>query len=148
MAKIVAVCVSKARGVKKQDVGKAILREGYGIVGDGHGGTGRQVSLLAIESIEKMRNLGVEVGPGDMAENLTTKGIDLVSLPIGAQLRIGEEILAQVSQIGKECHDHCQIYEQVGTCVMPKEGIFIEVLKGGEVRKGDAISVLGGAEEA
>ena len=82
-----------------------------------------------------------------MAENLTTEGIDLVSLQIGMRLRIGEEILAQVSQIGKECHDHCQIFKQVGTCVMPKEGIFIEVLKGGEVRKGDVISVLGGAEE-
>jgi MOSC domain-containing protein YiiM len=142
MGKIVAVCVSKERGVKKQDVGKANLKEGHGIVGDGHGGAGRQVSLLAIESIQKMRNLGMEVGPGDMAENLTTEGIDLVSLPVGTRLRIGERILTEVTQIGKECHNHCQIYEQVGTCVMPKEGIFVKVLKGGDVRKGDRITVL------
>lgn len=142
MGKIVAVCVSKERGVSKQDVGRAVLREGYGIEGDGHGGTGRQVSLLAIESIEKMRRLGADVGPGAMAENLTTEGIDLVSLPIGTKLRIGDGVLAEVTQIGKECHDHCQIYEQVGTCIMPLEGIFVKVIKGGEVRKGDPISVL------
>jgi MOSC domain-containing protein YiiM len=147
MGKIVAVCVSRARGVKKHDVGRAILKEGSGLVGDGHAGTGRQVSLLAIESIDKMRKMGVEVGPGDMAENLTTEGIELCALPIGTRLRIGETILTEITQVGKECHEHCQIFEQVGTCVMPQEGVFVSVLHGGEVKTGDPIVVLGAQDE-
>ena len=142
MGRIVAVCVGEEKGKKKKDVGKAIIKEAYGIVGDGHAGTEREVSLLAMESIEKMRKLGLDVGPGDFAENLTTEGIDLVSLPIGTKLKIGEEITVEVTQIGKECHDHCAIYEQVGDCVMPREGIFVRVLTGGKVNKGDKISVV------
>ena len=141
MGKIVAVCVSKERGVKKKDVKHAMIKEGFGLVNDGHGGTERSVSLLAIESIEKMRKLGVKVNPGDMAENLTTEGIDLIALPIGIRLEIGNDILVEVTQIGKECHEHCEIFAQVGTCVMPTEGIFVKVIKGGEVTKGDSIRV-------
>ncbi|MCK4396113.1 MOSC domain-containing protein [candidate division WOR-3 bacterium] len=144
MGKIVAVCVSKERGTKKHDIGHATIQEEFGIIGDGHGGTTRQVSLLAIESIEKMRKMGVDVGPGDLAENLTTENIELVSLPIGAKLKIGDEILVEVTQIGKECHNSCEIFKQVGTCLMPTEGIFVKILTGGEVRKGDSISIMEG----
>lgn len=136
MGRIVAVCVSKKRGEKKRDIGRAIIKEDYGIVGDGHAGTGRQVSLLAMESIDKMRNFGLDVGPGDFAENLTTEGIDLLSLSIGTRIKIGNEIIAEVTQIGKECHDRCEIYQQVGDCVMPREGIFVKILRGGRSKKG------------
>ncbi len=146
MGKIVAVCISKERGQKKKDIGKAVIKEAFGIVGDGHAGTCRQVSLLAMESIEKMKKMGVDVGHGDFAENLTTEGINLISLPIGTKLKIGDEILTEVTQIGKECHNHCEIYEQVGDCVMPTEGIFVKVLVGGEVKRGDSIVVMGDKE--
>jgi len=147
MGKIVAVCVSEKRGEKKKDVGRAIIKEEFGIIGDGHAGTCRQVSLLAMESIEKMRKFGLDVGPGDFAENLTTEGIELVTLPLGTRLMIGNEIVGEVTQIGKECHDHCAIYEQVGDCVMPREGIFVRILKGGEVKSGDGINVMEKIEE-
>lgn len=141
MGKIVAVCVSEKRGEKKNDVGRAIVKKGYGIVGDGHAGSERQISLLAEESIEKMRRLGLNVGPGDFAENLTTQGIDLVSLPVGTKLKIGKKVLGEVIQIGKVCHDHCAIYKQVGDCVMPREGIFIKILNSGRVKRGDTICI-------
>ncbi|MCK4233805.1 MOSC domain-containing protein [candidate division WOR-3 bacterium] len=144
MGKIVAVCVGKEKGRKKEDVGKAIIKKAYGILGDGHAGTDREVSLLAIESIDKMKKMGVDVGPGAMAENLTTEGIDLLSLPIGTRLKIGDKVLVKVTQIGKECHDHCEIFKQVGVCVMPTEGIFVKVLNGGEVQTGDSISIIEG----
>lgn len=88
--------------------------------------------------------MGVDVGPGDLAENLTTENIELISLPIGAKLKIGDEILVEVTQIGKECHNSCEIFKQVGTCLMPTEGIFVKILTGGEVRKGDSISIMEG----
>ncbi len=114
-----------------------------GLEGDAHAGFGhRQVSLLAMESIQKMRAQGLEVGPGDFAENLTVEGIDLLSLPVGARLRVGKEAVLRVTQIGKECHHRCAIYYQAGDCVMPREGIFAEVLRGGTVRKGDPLKVL------
>jgi MOSC domain-containing protein YiiM len=99
------------------------------------------VSLLALESINKMRDAGLDVHPGDFAENITTEGIDLVLLPLGTRLQIGTDVVGEVSQIGKVCHDRCAIYYQAGDCVMPKEGIFIKVLQGGKIRKGDAVSV-------
>ncbi len=137
---VVAVCTSKKKGIRKQNVGEAELRENWGIVGDAHADNWhRQVSLLALESIEKMRALGLNVGAGSFAENLTTQGIDLLSLPIGSRVRIGEEVLLEITQHGKLCHDRCAIYYQAGDCVMPREGIFAKVVRGGHVKVGDPI---------
>ena len=142
-AKIVAVCTSEAKGERKQDVGEGVLEKGFGVVGDAHGGDWhRQVSLLAIESIEKMRAAGLDVGPGDFAENLTTQGVDLYSLPVGTQLQVGSVALLEITQIGKVCHDRCAIYHQAGDCVMPREGVFAIVLKGGQVKTGDPLVIL------
>jgi len=139
--RIVAVCTSKNKGERKTNIGAANLLPGLGLEGDAHAGFAhRQVSLLALESIEKMRQMGLTVGPGDFAENITTTGLDLPALPIGTRLRIGETVL-EVSQIGKECHTRCAIYHQAGDCVMPKEGIFAIVLHGGPVSVGDKIEV-------
>ncbi len=143
MARIIAVCKSKEKGTKKEAVADSILKEDYGLIGDAHAdhGTHRQVSLLAIESINKMRSLGFDVGPGDFAENLTTEGIDLVSLPVGTRISAGDEIILEISQIGKECHAGCAIYRQTGKCIMPREGVFAKVIHGGLVRTGDTINV-------
>jgi MOSC domain-containing protein YiiM len=139
---IKAISVSKEKGIKKANVKQVILREDFGIVGDAHAGTkNRQVSLLAVESIKKMQGKGLKVGPGDFAENITTQGLDLLSLSLGDRLRFGKDVTLEVSQIGKECHTRCSIYYQAGDCVMPKEGIFVKVLKGGKVKVGDKISV-------
>ena len=139
--KIVAVSISKEKGERKTPVAFVELKENHGIVGDGHAGDWhRQISLLAIESIHKMQKLGLDVGAGDFAENITTEGIDLVSLPIGTRLALGEALL-EVTQIGKECHTRCAIYYQAGDCVMPKEGIFARVLKGGVVRCGESVAM-------
>ena len=142
MAKIVAVCTSPQKGMRKKNVGQSNLLVDLGLEGDAHAGFAhRQVSLLAIESIEKMVKMGLDVGPGDFAENITTQGIDLVNLPIGTRFKMGEAVL-RVTQIGKECHNRCAIYYQAGDCVMPKEGIFAEVLKGGKVNVDDTIELL------
>jgi MOSC domain-containing protein YiiM len=140
---IIAVCTSLAKGERKKDVGRGELQKGFGLVGDAHGGDWhRQVSLLAIESIDKMRAAGLNVGPGDFAENLTTRGINLYSLPIGTRFRVGATALLEMTQIGKECHDRCAIYHQAGDCVMPKEGVFAVVLEGGHVKNGDSLELL------
>ena len=142
MASVLAVCISEKKGERKKPVEAVELRENHGIVGDGHAGDWhRQVSLLAQESIDKMRALGLDVNAGDFAENITTSGIDLVSLPIGARLQIGGTLL-EVTQIGKECHTRCAIFYQAGDCVMPKEGIFAKVITGGTIRPGDEIRTL------
>jgi MOSC domain-containing protein YiiM len=139
MAAVLAVCISENKGERKTPVDAVELREEHGIVGDAHAGDWhRQVSLLASESIDKMRALGLDVDSGDFAENITTRGIDLVSLPVGARLQIGPALL-EVTQIGKECHTRCAIYHQAGDCVMPREGIFARVIRGGFVRPGDEI---------
>jgi MOSC domain-containing protein YiiM len=143
MGIIKAVCTSPEKGMRKKDVGEGLLVPDQGLQGDAHAGPWhRQVSLLAMESIEKMVALGLDVGPGDFAENLTTEGIDLVHLPVGARLKIGPEAVGEVTQIGKECHNRCAIYYQAGDCVMPREGIFIRVLTGGKVKNGDTIEVV------
>jgi len=141
MARIIAVCRSDKKGTRKQDIGQGVLQQDYGLVGDAHADccTHRQVSLLSIDSIDKMRKMGLDVHPGDFAENLTTEGIDLVSLPIGTRLSIGDDIVLEVTQIGKECHTKCAIYRQVGTCVMPEEGVFGKVIQGGDVKVGDMV---------
>lgn len=141
MPEIVAVCLSEKKGQKKHPVPEAELKVGHGLLGDAHAGKWhRQVSLLADESIAKMVALGLDVGPGDFAENLTISGLELFSLPVGTKLRIGAALL-EITQIGKVCHDRCAIYQAVGDCVMPKEGIFTRVLAGGMVRPGDRIEV-------
>ncbi|MDD2732421.1 MAG: MOSC domain-containing protein [Desulfuromonadaceae bacterium] len=142
MAQVLAVCISENKGERKKPVESVELRENHGIVGDAHAGDWhRQVSLLAQESIDKMRALGLDVNAGDFAENITTTGIDLVSLPIGSRLQIGETLL-EVTQIGKECHTRCAIFYQAGDCVMPKEGIFVKVLQGGTIVPGAIILTI------
>jgi len=137
--RVLAVCISEKKGERKTPVASVELRPDHGIVGDAHAGEWhRQVSLLAIESIRKMQNMGLDVDAGDFAENITSEGVDLVALPVGSQLKIGE-VLLEVTQIGKECHNRCAIYHQAGDCVMPKEGIFAKVITGGVTRSGDII---------
>ena len=143
-ASIVSINVSDKKGIRKKSVSSANLKENYGIENDAHASEKwhRQVSLLALESIKKMQAKGLKVGPGDFAENFTTEGIDLVSLPIGTRFNVGENIEVEVSQIGKVCHNRCAIYHQAGDCVMPKEGIFVKVLKSGTAKKGDEIKII------
>ncbi len=139
MAQVVAVCTSEKKGERKTPVPYVEVQENYGIIGDAHAGNWhRQISLLAEESIQKMQALGLDVDSGDFAENITTRGIELVSLPIGSRLKIGESML-EVTQIGKECHNRCAIYYQAGDCVMPKEGIFVKVISGGVIRPVDEV---------
>jgi len=139
---VLAVCTSDRKGIRKRNVNQAELRPDWGIVGDAHAANWhRQVSLLAWESIEKMRNLGLNVNAGSFAENITTRGLSLVDLPVGTRLRLGQA-LVEVTQIGKVCHERCAIYTQAGDCVMPREGIFVKVHHGGQVQVGDAIEVF------
>ncbi|PLX96603.1 MAG: MOSC domain-containing protein [Desulfuromonas sp.] len=141
-AQIVAVCLSENKGERKKEVEQAEFRINHGIVGDAHAGDWhRQVSLLAKESIQKMQALGLDVDNGDFAENLTTEGIELPKLPIGSRLRAGD-VLLEITQIGKECHNRCAIYYQAGDCVMPKEGIFAKVLQEGIIKPGDGLELL------
>lgn len=143
MGIIKAVCISPKKGMRKKNVGSGVLVPDWGLEGDAHAGNWhRQVSLLAMESIQKMIEKGLDVGPGDFAENITTEGIDLLSLPVGTKLKLGSQCLGEVTQIGKECHERCAIYKQAGDCVMPREGIFIKVLKGGPIKVGDEIQVV------
>jgi MOSC domain-containing protein YiiM len=142
MGKIIAVCTSAKKGQRKKNIEQGELVAEHGLRDDAHAGPWhRQVSLLAMESIRKMQAAGLNVGPGDFAENLTTEGIDLPGLPLGTKLRIGSQALGEVTQIGKECHTRCAIFHQAGDCVMPKEGIFIRVLTGGVIRVGDEVRV-------
>lgn len=144
---IVSINISDKKGIRKKPVDEAAIRENYGIEGDAHASSGwhRQVSLLALESIKKMQAAGLDVKPGDFAENITTEGMDLLSLPVGAKMKIGD-VIGEVSQIGKECHAPCAIYYQAGDCVMPKEGIFIKILKGGRIKIGDKIEAISGVK--
>ncbi|HSR30975.1 MAG TPA: MOSC domain-containing protein [Anaerolineae bacterium] len=139
---VIAVCTSERKGIRKRNVEQAELRPNWGIVGDAHAADWhRQVSLLAWESIEKMRALGLKVNVGSFAENVTTRGLSLVDLPVGTRLRLGEAQV-EVTQIGKVCHERCAIYYQAGDCVMPREGIFVKVHRGGLVKVGDTVEVL------
>jgi MOSC domain-containing protein YiiM len=141
--KIVAVSVSLKKSVKKTNIRSGRLVENHGLENDAHAGDWhRQVSLLALESIAKMRGKGLEVDPGDFAENITTEGIQLWELPVGTRMKLGEEALVEVTQIGKKCHDRCAIFHQVGDCVMPREGVFVRVMKRGEVKPGDLVQVV------
>lgn len=141
MATVTAVCISEKKGTRKHAVPSIEVKKDHGIVGDAHAGNWhRQISLLADESVDTMRGKGVELQPGDFAENILTRGIKLNTLPVGTVLRVGETRL-QVTQIGKECHNDCEIRRLVGTCVMPTQGIFAIVLTEGTIRPGDTISV-------
>ena len=141
--RIVAVSISTKKGVKKTNIRVGTLIENYGLENDAHAGDWhRQISLLAVESISKIREKGLDVNPGDFAENITTEGIKLWELPVGTRLKLGENSLVEITQIGKECHDRCAIFKQVGDCVMPREGIFVKVLKGGTVGPEDDIQIL------
>jgi len=140
--KVLAVNISEDKGTKKTNIQSCSLLKDFGLKGDAHAGPWhRQVSLLANESIEKMRAKGLNVGHGDFAENITTEGVDLVHLPIGTEICIGNSVILRVTQIGKECHERCAIYYQAGDCVMPKEGIFAEVVSEGEVKVKDEIVI-------
>ncbi|MGB2982766.1 MAG: MOSC domain-containing protein [Candidatus Bipolaricaulia bacterium] len=146
--KVVAICISEAKGTPKRPIPSGKLVREWGLEGDAHAGDWhRQVSLLAIESIEKMLALGVDVEPGSFAENITTKGVELVSLPIGTRMQIGGALL-EITQIGKVCHDHCAVFEQVGECIMPKEGVFARVVEEATVSVGEAIRVVEEGSEA
>ena len=142
--KILSVNISQEKGEKKHNIICSLLMENIGLKDDAHAESGiRQVSLLAKESIEKIRAKGLDVKYGDFAENLTIEGIDLPALPIGTRLKVGSKVLLEVTQIGKVCHDRCNIFYTVGDCVMPREGIFAKVLIGGEIKVDDRIEIAG-----
>ena len=145
MARITSINVSARKGIQKEPIGdkSQTVVVDRGLKGDAHAGDWhRQVSFLAEESIERARAMGLQVGPGDFAENFTTEGIDLLDLPLGTQLRLGNEVTVEISQIGKVCHTRCAIYHLAGDCIFPREGIFGVVLKGGTVCAGDEVSVI------
>ncbi len=142
--KILAVNISQKKGEKKENIICGLFIENLGLKDDAHAEIGiRQVSLLAKESIEKIRAKGLDVQYGAFAENLTTEGIDLPTLPIGTRLKVGSKVLLEVTQIGKVCHDRCNIFYTIGDCVMPREGIFAKVLIGGEIKVDDRIEIAG-----
>ena len=143
MASVVAINISEKKGTPKKEISKGLFIVDHGIKGDAHAGNWhRQVSLLAQESIDKMISLGVEnLTVGSFAENITTSGIELHTLPVGTVLKIGETV-QEVTQIGKTCHSKCAIFHKVGNCIMPTEGIFTKVIKGGLIRPGDFIEII------
>lgn len=141
-ARIVSVNISTSKGVRKSPIGKGQLTPEQGLVGDAHAGDWhRQLSLLAQESIDTMLGKGMDIKPGDFAENITTQGLTLHTLPVGTRMRLGE-VEVEVTQIGKECHAGCEIRKLVGDCVMPREGIFVRVLNPGEVSEGDPVDLI------
>jgi len=140
---IVSLSVSRKKGVRKQVVDRVVLVPGHGVEGDAHAGDWhRQVSFLAVESIQRTRQAGLDVSFGDFAENIATSGIDWKAVPIGTRFRLGNTALVEITQIGKECHNRCAIYYQAGDCIMPKEGVFARVLEGGTLHPGDAITMI------
>lgn len=141
MGKVIAVCVSERRGIQKTNVHSALFRENWGIEGDAHAGDWhRQVSLLSHDKIEAFRARGAEVGNGAFGENLVVEGIDFRSLPVGTVLECSGVVL-EMTQIGKECHSHCEIFKKMGECIMPTEGVFARVIQGGTISEGDRMEV-------
>ena len=141
--RIKAISVSERKGTRKINVPQAQLRADFGIIGDAHSGSRhRQVSLLPVESINKAAAKGVKVSPGDFAENITTEGIDLFALSVGSKVRLGQSVELEITQFGKKCHDKCEIFKQVGDCIMPREGVFAKVIKAGSVSVGDVIEAI------
>ena len=144
MGKIVAICTSQKKGTQKKEVSEIELVENFGLEGDAHGGNWhRQVSLLSYESIEDFKNKGAMVDFGSFGENLIVKGIDFSKLGIG-KIISGDNFILEVTQIGKECHTRCSIYYTMGDCIMPKEGVFAKVIKGGNIKKNDNIEIREG----
>lgn len=142
MGKLIAICISEHRGTQKHQVEKAALIENWGIEKDAHGGTWhRQVSLLSLEKIEEFQKKGAQIDFGAFGENLIIEGFDLRTIPIGTKIQIGTTLL-ELTQIGKECHSHCQIYKTMGDCIMPREGVFAKVITGGTIRPGDQVQLL------
>jgi len=140
---VVALSISDRKGVRKTNVPEAVFVRDYGLEGDAHAGPGeRQVSLLALESIEKIKKKGLEVGPGDFAENITTQGVEIHTLPLGSRIKLPGGVELLLTRIGKECHERCAIYYQAGDCVMPREGVFCKVLKGGSVQVGAELEIV------
>ncbi len=142
MGNVIAVCTSPAKGTQKTNVGTAQFQEDWGIVGDAHAGKWhRQVSLLSWDKIEAFRARGAEVKDGDFGENLVVSGIDFRALPVGTKFRCNDVVL-ELTQIGKECHHGCQIFQKMGECIMPREGVFTRVLHGGTISVGDTLTVM------
>lgn len=141
---IESICISERKGVSKKPVMQVNLIENYGIEGDAHANsnTHRQVSLLSLKSIEKMKSLGLNIDFGSFAENIAVSGIDLSSVKIGDRFKLAKDAIIEVTQIGKECHIRCSIFYKAGYCIMPEEGVFAKVIKGGIVKKGDIIEKL------
>ena len=140
---VIALSVSEVKGERKTNVAYGRFVVGHGLQGDAHAADWhRQISLLGVESIGKIQAAGMDVKPGDFAENVTTSGIRLWELPIGTRIQLGDEVRLEVTQIGKTCHRRCRIFQQVGDCVMPREGIFTKVIQGGVVQVADAIVIL------
>jgi MOSC domain-containing protein YiiM len=147
--KIRSIAVSKRKGTRKELVEQALVLAEHGIQGDAHAGPWhRQVSFLATESIEKAKAAGLSVGFGDFAENVATEGIDWVNVPVGTRFRLGESVLVEITQIGKECHEKCAIYYLAGDCIMPREGVFARVIEGGVIRCGDEVTPAAGVPGA
>ncbi len=141
--KIVSIAISKKKGTPKVAIDEGVLVEDHGIENDAHAGQWhRQVSFLASESIEKARENGLNVTFGDFAENIATEGVDWKDVPIGTMIQVGESALVEITQIGKECHSRCAIYYKAGDCIMPREGVFARVLRGGKIRTGEAMRIL------
>ena len=141
MGQVMAVCISEKKGTQKKEISERHFIEEFGIENDAHAGKWhRQVSLLSYETIEAFKERGAEIGDGAFGENVIVKGIDLVRLPVGTRLSCGD-ILLEVTQIGKECHSHCEIFKKMGECIMPANGIFTRVLHGGVMKEGDEINV-------
>lgn len=141
--KIVSIAISRKKGTPKTPVEEAYLVKEHGLEGDAHAGNWhRQVSLLASESIDQANLQGLDVGFGDFAENIATVGVDWKTLPIGTRVRLGAQVLLEITQIGKECHNRCAIYYKAGDCIMPREGVFARVLEEGLIRCGDPIEIL------
>lgn len=141
-ARILAISISEKKGQKKHNIPQAELITNFGMKGDAHAGKWhRQISLLNISSIDTMRQKGADVKPGDFAENITVTGLVVYKLPIGSKLRLGSDVLLEVTQIGKECHSGCEIFKQIGSCIMPTQGIFARVLKGGLIHVNDTITI-------
>lgn len=142
MGKIMAVCISEKRGTQKKNIDKVRLIENFGLKGDAHGGNWhRQVSLLSYEKVRAFEEKGISVEDGAFGENLLVEGFDFKTLPVGTRFRCGEALL-EMTQIGKECHSHCEIYQAVGDCIMPREGVFARVLHGGEIQIGDELEIV------
>ena len=141
--KIVSIAVSKKKGTPKTPVEEAFLSKDHGLKGDAHAGPWhRQVSLLASESIEQANARGLDVGFGDFAENIATVGVDWKTLPIGTRALLGERVMIEITQIGKECHNRCAIYYKAGDCIMPREGVFARVLAEGRIKCGDPVKII------